>query len=45
MMVSEVGDQTYLGQIARRLSAEPEEEEETQTAETEEKRVKRKLPN
>src|SRR5207248_2483027 len=28
MMVTEVGDATYLGQIARRLSAEDEEEEE-----------------
>jgi Ca2+-transporting ATPase len=46
MLVTEVGDATYLGQIARRLSAEDEEEEEDIGAElgdTEEKRVKRKL--
>jgi len=44
MIVTEVGDETSLGQIARRLSAEEgEEEEEVATAETEEKRVKRKL--
>lgn len=42
MIVTEVGDATYLGQIARRLSASEEDEEEA-TAETEEKRVKRKL--
>jgi Ca2+-transporting ATPase len=40
MLVTEVGDATALGQIARRLSAEEEEEEGT---ETEEKRIKRKL--
>jgi Ca2+-transporting ATPase len=45
MLVTEVGDATYLGQIARRLSAEDEEEEEegAPAADTEEKRVKRKL--
>jgi Ca2+-transporting ATPase len=45
MLVTEVGDATALGEIARRLSAEEEEEEEGEerTAETEEKRVKRKL--
>ncbi|MGH7226080.1 MAG: HAD-IC family P-type ATPase, partial [Gemmataceae bacterium] len=50
MRVTEVGDATALGQIARRLSIEDEEEEaptgETPvppTGETEEKRVKRKL--
>ena len=44
-MVTEVGDETYLGQIARRLSADEgdEQEEEKASAETEEKRVKRKL--
>jgi Ca2+-transporting ATPase len=44
MVVTDVGDATALGQIARRLSAEDEEEEEEiQAADTEEKRVKRKL--
>src|SRR5262245_34375309 len=44
LTVTEVGDQTYLGQIARRLSAEDaEEEEEEQGADTQEKRVKHKL--
>jgi Ca2+-transporting ATPase len=45
MVVAEVGDTTYLGQIARRLSAEDEEEESAGDAapETEEKRVKNKL--
>jgi Ca2+-transporting ATPase len=45
ILVTNVGDATYLGQIARRLSMEEgeEEEEEEATAETEEKRVKRKL--
>jgi Ca2+-transporting ATPase len=43
MLVIEVGDQTYLGQIARRLSAEEGEEEGEAAAETEEQRVKRKL--
>src|SRR5947209_5541485 len=44
-VVTEVGDATYLGQIARRLSAEDEEDEEDETAaaETQEKRVKKKL--
>jgi Ca2+-transporting ATPase len=41
MVVTEVGDVTQLGQIARRLSAEEEENEEA--AEGEETRVKRKL--
>ncbi len=47
MRVAEIGDATYLGQIARRLSAEDGEEEEDEAAtagpESEEKRVKRKL--
>jgi Ca2+-transporting ATPase len=43
LLITEIGDATYLGQIARRLSAEDDEEEETATAENEEKRVKRKL--
>ncbi|MCI0685566.1 MAG: cation-translocating P-type ATPase [Gemmataceae bacterium] len=45
MMVTEVGDKTYLGQIARRLSADADEEaeEEAAAAETQENRVKRKL--
>src|SRR5262245_42155436 len=45
MLVANVGDSTYLGQIARRLSAEDEEEEAEATdgSETQEKRVKRKL--
>jgi Ca2+-transporting ATPase len=44
MLVTEVGDATALGQIARRLSAEEEEEEGAEEApDTEEKRVKRKL--
>jgi Ca2+-transporting ATPase len=48
MIVAEVGDTTYLGQIARRLSAEDEEEESSEETagaapETEEKRVKKKL--
>jgi Ca2+-transporting ATPase len=46
MCVTEVGDATYLGQIARRLSAEDEEEDEAaeETAEqTQEKRIKHKL--
>src|SRR5262249_54640725 len=44
LVVTEVGDATYLGQIARRLSAEEDEEEdETAAAETQEKRVKKKL--
>jgi Ca2+-transporting ATPase len=45
MLVTEVGDETYLGQIARRLSAEDEEEEEEGEAppDTEERRVKQKL--
>jgi Ca2+-transporting ATPase len=48
MVVTEVGDATYLGQIARRLSADEDEEEEGEPGasapgETEETRVKRKL--
>ncbi len=51
MLVAEVGDATALGQIARRLSAEDEEEEEASgdasapraAADTEENRVKHKL--
>jgi P-type Ca2+ transporter type 2C len=43
MVVAEVGDSTYLGQIARRLSAEEGEDEEELAEETEEKRVKHKL--
>jgi Ca2+-transporting ATPase len=45
MLVTEVGDETYLGQIARRLSADEEEEEAEPGAapEGEEQRVKRKL--
>jgi Ca2+-transporting ATPase len=42
MVVTEVGDETYLGQIARRLSAE-DEDEEAAGPETEERRVQRKL--
>jgi Ca2+-transporting ATPase len=41
MIVTEVGDSTYLGQIAQKLSAEDEEEEEGPDDET--KRVKHKL--
>ncbi len=44
MIVTEVGDATYLGQIARRLSDEEGDEEEgAEKADTEEGRVKRKL--
>jgi Ca2+-transporting ATPase len=44
MIVTEVGDETYLGQIARKLSAEEDEEEEgEEKPEDEAKRVKRKL--
>jgi Ca2+-transporting ATPase len=45
LLVTEVGDATYLGQIARRLSAEDgdDEEEEEGAPDTEERRVKRKL--
>jgi Ca2+-transporting ATPase len=42
MIVTEVGDNTYLGQIARKLSAEDEEEEEG-APDDETKRVKHKL--
>lgn len=41
MMVTDVGDATYLGQIARRLSAEDEDDEAA--VNTQEERVKRKL--
>ncbi|MCS7046308.1 MAG: calcium-translocating P-type ATPase, PMCA-type, partial [Gemmataceae bacterium] len=46
MLVAEVGDATYLGQIARRLSAETDTDDDEAaptTAETQESRVKRKL--
>ncbi len=43
LVVTEVGDATYLGQIARKLSAEDEEEEEGAAEDTQEKRVKHKL--
>src|SRR5262249_39741700 len=45
MLVTEVGDATALGQIARRLSAEDEGDEEEAEAkpDTQEKRVQRKL--
>jgi Ca2+-transporting ATPase len=44
LMVTEVGDATMLGQIARRLSGDGgEEEEEKETTDTEETRVKHKL--
>lgn len=44
MIVTEVGDNTMLGQIARRLSAEEgEEEEAAEQRETEEVRVRKKL--
>src|SRR5262249_38008933 len=44
LTVTEVGDATELGQIARRLSAEDgEEEEEEEPADTQERRVKHKL--
>ncbi|MFO0844584.1 MAG: cation-translocating P-type ATPase [Gemmataceae bacterium] len=44
MVVTEVGDQTMLGQIARRLSGEDDEEDEGEAEEnTEETRVKHKL--
>lgn len=42
MIVTEVGDSTYLGQIARKLSADDDEEVD-ETQETSEARVKRKL--
>jgi len=41
MLVTEVGDATYLGQIARRLSLDHEDEETPQNSE--EDRIKRKL--
>src|ERR687885_788034 len=44
MVVTEVGDATYLGQIARKLSAEDEEEEEEAAGgDQQAKRVKHKL--
>src|SRR5262249_6329215 len=44
MVVTEVGDETYLGQIARKLSAEDEEEEEGAAEPDEQgRRVKHKL--
>jgi Ca2+-transporting ATPase len=44
MVVTEVGDETYLGQIARRLTAVDEEEESAEEGPgTEEQRVQRKL--
>jgi Ca2+-transporting ATPase len=43
MAVTEVGDVTYLGQIARRLSAENGDDEAEAAPDTEETRVKRKL--
>jgi Ca2+-transporting ATPase len=43
MLVTEVGDETYLGQIARRLTSEEGEDEEQEGPETEERRVQRKL--
>jgi len=42
MMVTDVGDNTYLGQIARKLSAEDEDEPDD-AQETSEARIKRKL--
>jgi Ca2+-transporting ATPase len=44
MLVTEVGDETYLGQIARRLTADDEEGGgEAEGPDTEERRVQRKL--
>ncbi len=44
MIVTEVGDATYLGQIARKLTAdEDEDEEEAAAPDTAERRVQRKL--
>jgi P-type Ca2+ transporter type 2C len=43
MLVTNVGDDTMLGQIARRLSGEPEEAEADGSPETREKRVQQKL--
>jgi Ca2+-transporting ATPase len=43
MLVTDVGDATSLGQIARRLSADFGEDEEPAAADTQEKRVHRKL--
>lgn len=44
LVVTDVGDGTYLGQIARKLSAEEEDDEEEEAgADTQERRVKHKL--
>ena len=43
MVVTDVGDATYLGQIAQKLSADGEEEEGAASADTAERRVQRKL--
>jgi Ca2+-transporting ATPase len=43
LVITEVGDATYLGQIARRLSAEDAEEEAEEAGDDEQRRVKRKL--
>jgi Ca2+-transporting ATPase len=43
LLITEVGDDTYLGQIARRLSTEDDEEDQEAAADSEEQRVKRKL--
>jgi Ca2+-transporting ATPase len=44
MIATEVGDETYLGQIARHLSAEEEEEDEVAAeADDENRRIRRKL--
>ena len=43
LLVTEVGDTTALGQIAKRLSADDGEEEGAAHADTEERRVQRKL--
>src|SRR5262249_11054917 len=43
LVVTEVGDETQIGQIAKRLGDEEEEDEEEGKPETEEKRVKNKL--
>ncbi|MFN4260402.1 MAG: HAD-IC family P-type ATPase [Gemmataceae bacterium] len=43
MLVTEVGDETYLGQIARRLSAAEVEQEEEAAEENEQQRIKHKL--
>ncbi|MBI3411008.1 MAG: cation-translocating P-type ATPase [Planctomycetes bacterium] len=43
MIVTEVGDETYLGEIARRLSAHDEREEEKAGPDNERNRIKHKL--